>query len=352
MKLDITGYIKELILLNECIILPGLGGFISRYRPASIDSDRKIFSPPSKEIEFRDDLKKDNGLLINHIAKKNKISNLRAAKIVENFVNEIVEKLNNGEKAELKGIGFFRKDIVSSKINFSTYGNENYLVDSYGLPDLELSDLKKTGGTDDLDFQIPPIKTIRRKRTGFWIAASILILILLLIFIIPFTESGQLQDLGFNYLFGGKPDTTDGEKQEKIIFGQRRLTEKDSVAKEIGDVIDMATKKEVALAYSEPEESGEEVQQEAVDQVQDFRTEETLNQADKYYIVAGSFRKLQNAQKLKQRLANDGFDPRILQTSNGYFRVTINSFQNRDMAIRELQRIRQDLNRSVWILTI
>ncbi len=345
--MNIAGYIKDLILLNECVILPGVGAFISRYRPANIDPDKKIFTPPSKEIRFREDLKKDNGLLINHISRKNNISNLRAGKLVEDFINEINRLLDRGEKAELEGIGVFKKDAGSGKIIFSTLSDENYLVDSFGLPDLEISELQKAGVSDDLEFQIPPIKTIRRKRTGFWVAASIIILILLLIFIIPYTEPGQLKNLSFDYLFGGRSDSTGSGREEKIVFGKRKLIEQDSVTKEIEEVIDITTKKEVALAYTEPEESPEEDYKSP-----DYQTEESVSRNDRYYIVAGSFKRLENAQKLMVKLMDDGFDPQILQTSNGYFRVTLNSFQNRNLAVRELQRIRQGLNRSVWILSI
>ena len=340
--MDIAKYIKELILLNEGVILPGFGGFISRYRPANIDPDKQILTPPSKKVEFREDLKKDNGLLINHIAGKNRISNLRAGKLVEDFVNEINIVLSKGDKAVLEGIGFFKKDIRSNKIIFSSFSDENYLGDSYGLPNLELSELERSGNLDDLEFQIPPIKTISRKRTGFWVAASIIILILLLIFIIPYIESGHLQDLSFNYLFRGRLDTADSEKGEKIIFGQRKIIEQDSITKDIEDVIDKTTRKEIALAYTEPENY----------QAEDYQTEESINQTDKYYLVAGSFKRLENAQKLRAELSASGFDPQILQTRNGYFRVTLNSFQNRIIAVRELQRIRKGLNRSVWMLSI
>ena len=168
-----------------------------------------------------------------------------------------------------------------------------------------------------------------------------------MIFIIPYTEPGQLKYLSFNNLFGQRKKSADNEKEEKIVFGQRRLIVEDSSIKEIEEAIDVTTKKEVALAYAEPKESQQE------DHVaEDYITEESFSPGGRYYIVAGSFKKLENARKLMASLRDDGFDPQILQTDNGYFRVTLNSFQHRNLAVRELQRIRQGLNRSVWILSI
>ena len=140
--MDIAGYIKELILKNECVILPQFGGFITKYRPANIDSDKNILTPPSKEIEFRSDLKKDNGVLVNYIAKKKRIFSTRARRLVEDYVQEIKVRLDRGENVVFQGLGTFIKDSRDQEIKFISLKDENYLVDSYGLMNLELTELE------------------------------------------------------------------------------------------------------------------------------------------------------------------------------------------------------------------
>jgi len=334
--LDIAAYIKELILTNECVILPQFGGFISKYRPAKIDPGEKILAPPSKEIEFHSELKKDNGILVNYVARKNKTFNTRARRVVNDFVNEINARLDNGEKVIFEGIGTFIKDINNDEILFYSYSDENYLIDSYGLMNLELNELGKSGNIEDSVIRTPPIKIISRKQTGFWVAGSVIILTLLLILMIPLTDSNYLYNLNFGFLFAGKSDNHRNKENEKIVFGKRRIIKQDTV-KDIEKIIDNATKKEVALFYNEPEKKYD---------------ENIISGTNKYYLVAGSFKKLDNAQKLKTDLLNDGYDPQILKTKNGYYRVTLSSFNNRNIAIRELERIRKDLNRTVWILSI
>ncbi len=334
--MDIAVYIKELILKNECVILPGLGGFISRYRSANIDPEKKILTPPSKEIEFRKDLKKDNSLLVNYIAEKKKIFNTRARRLVEDFMREINAKLDRGEKVVLEGIGSFIKDHRDQEIRFFPFRDENYLIDSYGLMDLELSEVDKSVSQVETSIQIPPVKIISRKKTGFWVASSVVILVLLLVIIIPLTDSRNPADKNLNFLYPVKSDTAKSEKSKKIVFGQRRVIKQDSV-NDIGQIIDNVHRKEVALFYSEPEKNIK---------------EEFISESSKYYLVAGSFKRLENAEKLKSDLLNDGYNPQILKTENGYFRVTLSSFDNRNIAIRELERIRKGLNRSIWILSI
>jgi nucleoid DNA-binding protein len=314
--LDIAAYIKELILTNECVILPRFGGFITKYRPAKVDPRKKILAPPSKEIEFHSELTKDNGVLVNYIARKNKTFNTRARRLVEDFVNEINARLDNGEKVVFEGIGVFVRDTNSGKLLFYSLSDENYLIDSYGLMNLELDELPIHGAAEEQGIKTPPVKIIRRKQTGIWIAVSVIIIILLLIMMIPLTDSSS--------------------ENEKIVFGKRRMPEQDSL-KNMEQVIDNATRKEVALFYSEPEKEYD---------------EDIISGTGKYYIVAGSFKKLGNAQRLKTDLLNHGYSPQILQTKNGYYRVILSSFNNRNIAIRELERIRKDLNRPVWILSI
>jgi nucleoid DNA-binding protein len=334
--LDIALYIKELILNNECVILPGFGGFISRYRPANLDPEKKILTPPSKEIEFQKDLKKDNGLLANYIVKKKKIFVTRARRLIEDYVNEINAKLDKGEKVVLQGIGTLVKDLRNQEIKFLSLRDENYLIDSYGLMDLELSEVKKLSRQFETDLQVPQVKIINRKKTGFWVASSIVILILLMILIIPLTHSDYSANINSRFLYPDKSDSLIREKNEKIVFGQRRIINQDSV-NDIGQIIDNATKKEVALFYSEPEHNA---------------SEDFISEPNKYYLVAGSFKRHENAERLKSDLLNDGYNPQIIKTEDGYFRVILSSFDNRNFAIRELERIRKGLNRNVWILSI
>lgn len=347
--MDIAFFIKELILRNECVILPHFGGFITRYRPANLDPGENILTPPSKEIEFRKDLTKDNGLLVNHIANKQKIFLTKARRVIQDYVNEINAKLNRGEKVVLEGIGLFVKDLTDQEIKFFSSSDENYLIDSYGLMNLELSGLEKSDGQDNTNPQIPPVKVINRKRTALWVASGTVILILLLILIFSLTNSKNRDNINLSFLSPGNPDSISSKDNEKIIFGQRRRINQDS-ANNIGQVIDNATRKEVALFYSEPVDN--EVNKDEDYKDEDNKDEDVISQSNKYYLVAGSFKRLENAERLKSDLLNDGYNPHILETENGYFRVILSSFNNRNIALRELERIRKGLNRSVWILSI
>ena len=48
----ITRHIADLLYDRECVIVPGLGGFIKAYRPALIIHGTHEFYPPSGTIAF------------------------------------------------------------------------------------------------------------------------------------------------------------------------------------------------------------------------------------------------------------------------------------------------------------
>ena len=81
--MNLASDIKELILLNEGVILPGLGGFVVTHHPAEIHKNTHLLQPPSAMVSFDSRMITDNGLLVSHIAQKNKLSEEKARLIGE-----------------------------------------------------------------------------------------------------------------------------------------------------------------------------------------------------------------------------------------------------------------------------
>ncbi len=129
---DIDQYIRELIMLSECIILPDFGGFESTYRPAVIDKKSNILLPPSKQVVFRENLKRDNGVLVDYISRFEKLEKDVVRKQVEEYVSKLKTNLNENKEVKLKEIGVFTLD-KNNNIKFEAFKDENLLVDSFGL---------------------------------------------------------------------------------------------------------------------------------------------------------------------------------------------------------------------------
>ncbi len=71
-----------------------------------------------------------------------------------------------------------------------------------------------------------------------------------------------------------------------------------------------------------------------------------------YFIIIGSFSYMENASGFRQTLLTEGFKPIIVQSETGFYRVTVDSFDNEAEARQRLLQIRQDYPRyaDTWLL--
>lgn len=127
-------YISDLLFLHDCVIIPDFGGFICNYKSACIDETTGIICPPSKDILFNRNLKHNDGLLVNWIATKEKISYDKATKQVELFSEELKVKLNQRQRVAFGDIGVLYTD-RRFNIIFEP-ADHNFLADSYGMEEV------------------------------------------------------------------------------------------------------------------------------------------------------------------------------------------------------------------------
>lgn len=72
----------------------------------------------------------------------------------------------------------------------------------------------------------------------------------------------------------------------------------------------------------------------------------------KYFVIIGSFSSVDNANRYKQELAPQGFNPIVLRSETGYYRVCVNAFTDEATARQRIQQIRTDYPKyaDTWLL--
>ena len=105
----ITKYLSELLLDHECVIVPGLGAFITKETPASLDYVTHRLTPPSKEVAFNGQLVTDDGLLIEYMAKRMGITTTKVAEMVHEFAMHSLAVLEVSGALRLDGMGVLTK---------------------------------------------------------------------------------------------------------------------------------------------------------------------------------------------------------------------------------------------------
>ena len=131
----IQEHIHKLLFEHDCVIIPDFGGLITHYQSARIHPVRHAILPPSKRVAFNEKLKLNDGLLISTFAYDKKITAEAAQQQVAAFVRQLQEELHASQRFELRGIGLFRLN-AEQKIEFDYLASNNFLNDSFGLPEL------------------------------------------------------------------------------------------------------------------------------------------------------------------------------------------------------------------------
>ncbi len=323
--MDITPFIRDLILLNECVILRGFGGFDTSYKNALLDKNRKIILPPGKKIFFRPEWVKDNGVLEKYLAESLKIKSEKASEIINSYVQRINKKLDDDRFLILAGIGKFQKS-ENDKIIFTCLEDENYLADSFGLDMLSVEVEKVPAEVIEIPVSKPLIM-VHRKFTGWYVTIGVLLFLILSTLYILITGNEGLSLLVPFVKLNKKP-----AESEVIIFGKQNKALEDSVTKSIEQTIDKRTNFKAALT------PGEAIK--PITGVGEVR----------YYLVAGSFKSESNADVLKEKLIKKGITPVVMKTPGNFTMIIVGAFKNRDQAIDELKKARLKLGQSVWLM--
>ena len=102
--IELAQHIETLLLENDCVIVPGFGGFVAHYSPATRVKEENIFLPPTRTIGFNPQLKLNDGVLVQSYMSAYDTSFADASRIVEKEVNEFIGLLHEEGKAHLDNI--------------------------------------------------------------------------------------------------------------------------------------------------------------------------------------------------------------------------------------------------------
>ena len=141
MKID--KYIHELLYQHDCVIVPGLGGFIANYQSAYFNPSLQIFYPPSKKVAFNSELKENDGLLAKYVSKKTDCSYDEATKSIHEAVRTIYESLKTNKLVEIDKVGTLRYN-KESNIEFNPGNESNFLLSSFGMSPVQAPAIKRT----------------------------------------------------------------------------------------------------------------------------------------------------------------------------------------------------------------
>tara|TARA_B100001248_G_scaffold202246_1_gene156415 strand:+ start:712 stop:1653 length:942 start_codon:yes stop_codon:yes gene_type:complete len=307
--MQLSQYISTLLYRYECIIVPGLGAFLTHKVSAEIDTQAQVFSPPKKRLSFNEQLQSNDGVLANYIATSEKVSYVNALSKIAKQVAEIQQSLKTNETVSLKYVG----DLSRSKtgaLEFEPSYHLNYMTAAFGLSQFVSPEVKrdlplKVVGAKEKETTL--ILASRKSRTNALIKYAAVAVIL----------------LGLGGFMASNAYMQYIEKEN--IAAQEKV--RVALDNQIQEATFLVNTPLPAITIDIEKPSGN------------------------YHIVAGAFRVKANSERKLRQLKRLGFNARLIgQNRFGLHQVVFESYPERRAAERALYNIRRTQDPTAWLL--
>ena len=130
--------LEILLLNNNLVMVPGLGGFLVDNKQAEFDSDENnLMLPPGRFIVFNKELKTNDGLIVHAYMQNYDATYPQALKQLEIDVQEINDLLDENGWVVLENIGTLRKNL-EGHISFEQQHSSVITPSLFALPAIRL----------------------------------------------------------------------------------------------------------------------------------------------------------------------------------------------------------------------
>lgn len=364
--IEIERHIEILLLDNDCVIVPGLGGFTAHHVEARFDESDDVFLPPLRTLGFNQQLKINDSLLVQSYIEAYDISYPEALRRIEGEVEELRQRLANDGYYEMTDIGVLEMN-EDGNIIFTPCEAGILTPGLYGLSSFEMQPLmaeESTASASSTQVQKPnveptPITTtvfdqVRQKEETSandagqdtdndedaekticikvsWlrnagIAAAAAVLLFFVIF--PISHSGlknvNIGDFNGTSFFS-KLMPKDSQ-MNNISISEIKASAKDSSRQSVKDSVKDIVKDSIKVI-------------------------EPKVKSDTFCIVLASCIPQKNAERYVEQLHKKGFDKAYAMVNNKMVRVIYGNYTSETDAYNDLQKIRSnDEFEQAWIL--
>ena len=145
--IELERHIEILLLSNDCVIVPGLGGFMAHHMDARYDESEELFLPPYRTLGFNPQLVINDSLLVQSFIETYDISYPEALRRIESQVEELRQHLDNEGQYELNDIGTLKLN-DEGNLEFTPCEAGTLTPSLYGLSSFEMPLLQKEESTE------------------------------------------------------------------------------------------------------------------------------------------------------------------------------------------------------------
>lgn len=351
---ELIAHIENLLLSNDCVIVPNFGGFVTYRLPAKWVEEQNSFLPPVRTVGFNPRLQLNDGLLVQSYMSFYGTSFPDANKRVMRGVKALKEKLYSDGKIDFASMGMLRLSLDGS-FHFTPYIDGINSPDYYGLAELHLLPLK----FDEEPLAAPAPAEVRKeeaqpvhpaeptlapryeqtKRVAAealrWVSATAAAVLLFVLFSTPVKNvlpesSYKAQILSSRFFLPAH-----AEQPEPVV----QLPKKDSV---------QATPKKAVPATVETTTPA--YQAKLAAKAPAAKPQEAMRPRSRFFIVVASLSKTEKAEAFCAELKQKGYSHACVVPGKTTQKVCIDAASDEDEALNLLRKYRETYG-DAWMLT-
>ena len=394
--MNLSSYIERLLLDNDCVIIPEIGGFIAQTISAAYDEKQQLFIPPMRTVGFNAKLTSNDGLLIHAVMQQENLSYDDASKVVKQMSKEVLSTLHESGSIRFANVGTLRLNVYN-RFEFSPEfqiaspaltGFEPFRIAPLSmLPKMEEKTSTVSVDTRKNLYEIHINRTFVHTLTAA--AAAIALLFILstpvkntyvessnYAQVMPIDLFQQIENRSMNVtpvkenaVQPAEAATILPEAADKALLALSEEDIADSIRKIRTKEVKVVPKKENAPQAGDSQSQAQKAKKEQTDTPKVKESATNAKQTDAaqaqaaqpsavqvkatpfHLIVAGGISEA-TADKLVQKLKADGhFQAVKLQSAPEKYRVSIQAYSDRETAEQELTELRKNPSyKDAWLL--
>ena len=381
--IELAQHIEVLLLENDCVIVPGLGGFVAHYTPAMRVAEENVFLPPTRIIGFNPQLKMNDGLLVQSYMAVYDTDFSDATRIVEKEVAHIFTALHEEGKVDLPNIGELRYSIHGI-YDFVPYDHKITTPYLYGLDSFEmqeLAELKKPYMEKTIRYSVPVVPEDKKRRFEIkfnrsYLSNAVAMIAVVALFFFLSTPIENTEVVEGNYAQLLPNELFEMIEKESlainpIVVSRKADTPKASAQKNTGQkakkkVVPVAVREvkvgqanaQNAPVVSQPKQQAAEVSSSTsvttkseIQKTTAGTVAPSLVSAQKYHVIIASVGTEKDAEAMAKHLIEKGYPHAKAIVGDGKMRVSIESCGTETEAYQALNRVRQnETYKNAWVL--
>ena len=330
--MNMENTIITLLYKYDCVIVPGLGGFIAKKVDSEFNPINYTFSPPKKKVGFNSDLIHTDGLLANAIVSEQKIDYNSAVAVIEKNVTDWKLKLNKGEEIKIKGLGALKQ--TNNLLDFTPENNINFSLDTFGLQDIKSTYILREKK-----------ETIAKSNSSSWGSYAAAIALAIGVGATSFFANDRLVQPQLSSILPFTLNTEIPTEQNVASFIAEKNTDKEVLPK-VEEVQEVVVTKPETIAQEE-EVVNTEVKEEPKNETATEEDETSL--IKQYQVIGGSYKTYHRAMKREAEMKKAGYkDAVIIGKVGSFFMVAYKTFDTEQEAL-ELKRALEQRGKDVFL---